>query len=224
MPTVVYAAQVHITTIGLAPHLTEMLRTLRRDPAVSTIHLWVNKEGGLPRVRELREDSRVDAHIHYHPLNGIYEQWNAALDWTERYDAEDRIAVVLNDDLTLPADCISDVLEKMLRFPHFALVGLPYEGSQHQHDIAATRGTYKSAGMGGFAWAAWPKRCGRVAPGYTWWFGDDDLVMRTLDSGEGVGIARGTPLIHEASYSSSRSPEVLNDIEADRRLYESHWG
>lgn len=222
MAQTVYAAQVHITSIGLAPHLGPMLQTLRQDPSVSVIHVWVNKAEGVSPVDEIIHSSGVDVALNYRPLNGIYDQWNAALDWVARYN-EDRIAVVLNDDLTLPPLAISNVMEKMVAAPEFALVGLPYEGSQTQYDIAATRGTYKSAGMGGFAWAAWPKRCARVAPGYTWWYGDDDLVMRTLDAGHGVGIARGTPVQHEIGYSSSRRPEVLADLDADRRLFDRYW-
>lgn len=219
----VYAAQVHITSIGLAPHLAAMLPVLRADRAVSTIHLWVNKSDGLQAVRDLERQSGVDCHLHYEPTNGIYDQWNAALDWTARY-SEDRIAVVLNDDLIMPPDAINDIVTKMVRQPEFALVGLPYEGSQTQYDIAATRATWSGGGIGGFCWAAWPRRCARIDPRFDWWYGDDDLVQRTLFMGEKVGVARGTPVGHETSYTTQQRPELMDRVAEDRKLFDSLWG
>lgn len=210
------AAQVHIPTLGMADTLDHLFETCRADPAVSTITLWVNRPGYVPKITE-RFPLAI---VRYRPGKTIYQEWNEALDTTGRYE-EDRIAVVLNDDVILPELAISNMVEKMLALPEFALVGFPYR-EQLRKGIHEVSGTFKDGGVGGFAWAAWPHRVARVDERFQWWYGDDDLVRRTIAKGERVGMVVGKPISHLSGLTAMHF-DLASEIARDAALYRELW-
>lgn len=216
--TIYVAAQVHIPTLGMADTLDNLIEVCRADPAVSTITLWVNRAGGY--VTDL-DDRFPLCLLKWRPGYTIYQEWNEALNITGRYE-EDRIAVVLNDDIILPELAISNMVEQMQVCPEFALVGFPYK-HQSEKGIREVFGTYREGGLGGFAWAAWPHRVARVDERFQWWYGDDDLVKRTIAQGERVGMANIRPVEH-VSGSTAAHFDLTNEVARDTALYEELWG
>jgi len=221
-----------VPTIGLSPRLLPLLARLLAD-GCTDIRLPDNGDDpvhGLDRllaasnspatwlgVLHAREAGTIDA---YRTDATIYDSWNEAMDVCAGPLA------VLNDDIELPPGSIAEALRHLS--PVTPIVGLNYDPESmvaREADVRVVSGTFKSGGVGGFAFVVDPVYAPRVHPGFRWWYGDDDLMRRVAESGRRLVIAQGAPVAHpEPSTSGNQMPWLGDAVRADRLLFESLWG
>lgn len=222
-----------IPTIGMSDLLPALLHRLLLDGAHS-VALTCNQHSrnadvvallgrSSALVNAARKEGRVSLRSHQ---RSIYATWNAGM--THGVNRMLPVAC-LNDDIQLPPGSINVALECL---PGRAIVGLQHVGGDmavrrvevgHQ-GMKAAWGTYRDGGVPGFAFVVDPTRCARVDPGFTWWYGDDDLVQGTLAKGEACVVAVGAPVFHpEPSKSGNQMPWIAEAIARDERLFCERW-
>lgn len=213
-----------IPTIGLSPYLLPLLETLLADEHCLFIDLPDNgstdEPHGLtcqlldsdlmhPEVLEAIESGRI---MRRRTSGTIYRSWNEAMD-AARYTP----VAILNDDVVLAPGSIREALRHLSRT--VPVVGLEYRRRVAEGAVEAplreVSGTFKDGGLGGFAFVVLPDYAPRVDPGYQWWYGDDDLVRKTLRLKRTVAVATGAPVDHPRPSLSGNQMGWLNDAVRD---------
>lgn len=220
-----------VPTIGLSPRLLPLLARLLAD-GCTDIRLPDNGDDpthGFDRLLaaadspaqwigllHARETGTIVA---YRTDDTIYDSWNEAMDTCAGPLA------VLNDDIELPSGSIAEAASHLSA--QTPIVGLDYTSESMVARPGPCRfvsGTFKSGGVGGFAFVVDPVYAPRVHPGFRWWYGDDDLMRRVTDTGRRLMIAEGAPVAHpEPSTSGNQMPWLAEACDSDRRLYETLW-
>lgn len=167
-----------------------------------------------------------NARYMWRPGWNIYKTWNLGM----RYGALlGENVLVLNDDIALcrqgPA-----LMDEELSKGEWAMLGFDYDSGTWQgaenRGVREVHGTTRHGGIGCFAFAVNPRKCGRAHQGFWWWGGDDDLVYHTKSLGGKVGVMRGNPVDHETSTSARKHGNTIPNgwFEHDRQLLRSRWG
>lgn len=175
------------------------------------------------------------------PEAGIHAWWNLGADYAlERHGHRVHIAF-LNDDLCLGPGFMGAMSRALDSHPNLVAVSGNYDGRratdaglgrnepvQEVRDICA--GRYD--GTGGLAGFAFMTTGNLFTSGYRfpeeckWWYGDNDMVGVVLAGGGKIGIAIRAEVEHLDGGSRTgdwASPEMAEQLAADRKAFEARW-
>lgn len=152
----------------------------------------------------------------------LYDVWNQGIAWATESDEP---VAILNDDLVLPSGSLTIAAAKLMENRRYKLMGLNFRDPQGTPNAYApvreVWGTYRTHGFGGFAFVVAPG-CPLINPGYTWWYGDDDLAENIKEAGYKLGVAEGAPVDHpHASTSGHQFAWTSEAVDRDYKLYRS---
>lgn len=210
-----------IPSIGASPLLVDLLNLLKNaDVKTIVVDNYVVRSMAASYV-----DPGSTTYL-WRPGWNIYKTWNFGM----RYGALlGENVLILNDDITLcrqgPA-----LMDAELSKGEWAMIGFDYntaiwQGAENR-GVREVRGTTRHGGIGCFAFAVNPRKCGRAHQGFQWWGGDDDLVYHTKSLGQKVGVMLGNPVDHETSTSARKHSNAIPQgwFEHDRQLLKDRWG
>ena len=223
-----------IPSIGLSPHLPQLLKSLLEDSNVETIYLFDNSSEEKSQAVECIYDSSFedllfDAFdgdkiiLYRNPGECIYYSWNFGI---EQSTLQNTPCAIFNDDIILPKGSISAALN-VLNKSECQLVGFNHREPNRDVDPNAgfleVHGTNRKGGIGGFAFIVAPNTP-LIDINFKWWYGDDDLCNRILQQGKKLHIALGAPVFHpEPSTSGNKQVWVNDAIAKDSALYVQIW-
>lgn len=227
---------VGIPSIGLCDLLHPLVADLLEQNEFDEFMLIDNSETG--KVLEFyRNESRVT--VAHHPEWTITQMWNAMWAHTKVQGTARGIpsnAVILNDDIRIPKNFISRLVQVLrsddeiaCAYPNYRLP-LNQDGLEAAASWTPTKGTYKDGGMWGCAFALKGELLNVVIPPmdeqFRVWCGDDDLVEQIRLAGRLVVRVNTLPLEHQASSSFNQMEGIhqlgWDDVERFRRKY-GHW-
>lgn len=171
------------------------------------------------------------------PDAGIHEMWNRGIFEALRPPDVTSVAI-LNNDLELGFDALTECDEVLQKLPEFAAVCPNYDGRpspeprrvQVVDDICANRydGT---GGLAGFAMviaADWLRDGYRFPEDLRWWCGDNDLVLTAYAAGRKCGIVLDATVVHLDGGGQTAgdwmSPEFEEITQADIATFRAKWG
>lgn len=160
----------------------------------------------------------------------FYRMWNDG--WRHAAENGYQVVAFLNDDITLADGSIDVAVDALNSHPDYGLLGLNWRrplaaGIDPAAGVLPVRGTYRTAGIGGWAFLLRANLWGVVPPideAYHIWYGDDELVAAVDASGYGVGLALGAPVEHAHSATLDRFPELMARTGADHQRFVRRWG
>lgn len=213
---------VWIPTIGLSPHLERLIEDCLADPLNPRIYVMDNgmTEGQRRALAECFVGRPVQILIETGKT--IYEMWNHAIVTGRRYG--DYVAI-FNDDIQIVPNTLTVMKAALEADPSMVLLGLDPDATEATApECRYVTGTYKDGGLTGFAFMIYANDCPLADQGYTWWYGDDDLVRSVIQSKRHVGKLIGWPVWHAGSLSGNAHWERLEAlVEDDRKHYEEKW-
>lgn len=162
------------------------------------------------------------------PGLGLYAIWNRGMAIAQNDKPGPAIAVILNDDIEIPSGTIRLLINTLKANPSIAVLGADYKTPHldplDEPTINYCRGTYRSGGIGGFAFACRADLC-RVDEQFEWWGGDDDLVNSAVQAGFRTAVLLGAPVRHpEPETSAVKFPELNEAKDRDRARMLAKWG
>lgn len=212
-----------IPTIGASPMLRPLVATLVEEGV--NVVLIDNLPADRPTPEQVVNTWNSARYLSRPDWRGIYRQWNLGMGYGALANVP---TLVLNDDIVLEPGAATKMVT-WLNGTEWAILGFDYlpQGYKQRTEAVAVFGTYRTCGVGGFAFGVNPRRCARVDLRFRWWGGDDDLVQATLAKGERVGLLRGAVVAHPTpSLSANANGDLLPEgwAEHDRALLISKWG
>ena len=186
---------------------------------------WLHRIRTVPKIEAVR----------YPPLGGaystgveqrhsLYRSWNLAMEWAWRVDD---VAVILNNDLTVPEGFVPRLAAALEQAPPDVAIAYPDTlGTRHPNPapLTRTRGLWPD-GMTPFAFAIAPRRYPRlpeIDERYVLYCGDVELLWRTQATGLTAARVNGLPVEH-ALGATRKQGRWWATIETDRNLREIKW-
>jgi GT2 family glycosyltransferase len=203
---------------------------LRADPGVSQIVVLDNGSTDGTADWLANQDDLVTVDC---PDFNIHEMWNVGIE-AALADPKVTAVAILNNDLELGPEAMSECAKALAVQPQFAAVCPNYDGRKvapgaiiPTTEICAGRydGT---GGLAGFAMVLardfaetyrFPEDC-------TWWYGDNDLVLTAGKEGRKIGIVGAATVEHLDGGGQTgdwMSPEMQAITEADRKVFLAKW-
>lgn len=159
----------------------------------------------------------------------FYKMWNHA--WKTACDYNYDAVALLNDDIKINSQSLTEAHTVLLGDPTIGAVGLNYhrpltETTHLKPDFLETQGTYKDGGIWGCAFLLRASTWGNVPPideNYWLWYGDDELFINLKNHGWKCGIATNAAVFHEASTTTNMFPELRAKTGLDEELFRSKF-
>lgn len=189
--------------------------------------------------------SKIDSRLRWVDSTGVtlYNMWNNMLRRVnDESDGEPVSLAFLNSDVRLPHMAMHDMAILMRRGGYkIATVDprLPALPSQHfgywnpqilqamhwfperKAEDAPPRPPVAWAMMIAAEW--WKDEPWCVDPRYLWWYGDDDIMLRTQQRGGRIARIAGLGSDHLGSSSDAHNPRKAEMIASDTALFEKMW-
>ncbi len=163
--------------------------------------------------------------VHW-PGWSIYEMWNEAIERGIEYDA----VIILNNDVTLSADCIT-LLAEALQNDAVGLAAPFYQDREDKGRDEVVHGTLRTFGWWGAAFGVKTQtlKDHAVPPideRFKWWGGDDDLAEQINKAGLEQRLITGTSFVHlgGGSQTGNTLPWIEEAKAGDKALYASKYG
>jgi len=207
--------------------------------------VWVYDNGCTDATREWTEHrAKLDSRVEWFDARGIslYNMWNhMARRCNDEIGGPVNLAF-LNSDIRLPHMAMRDMAHLMRtygyqvatvdpRIPalpsqHFSywnpqILGAMHWFPQRMAEDAMPRPAVAWAMMIAAEW--WADQPWVVDPRYLWWFGDDDVMLRTVQRGGRICRIAGLGSDHLGGSSDAHNPRKAEMIEKDARLFERMW-
>lgn len=132
----------------------------------------------------------------------IHRWWNAGI--RQAQDGGARYALVVNDDVILPADAADEMVARL------------------QRDDAWLCGADPTA-ITGWCWLLDLDSPLRPDESFRWFFGDNDLWLRATHEGRLTGLNVGAVHVHP-NEATSRSAELAAVTREDEVIFRQKWG
>jgi len=224
---------VAVPSIGRSPLFAALLDVLWVDPVVEWLTVWdnsVEQAGAAQATRQAEswaDPTRVDVFGWPNPRN-LSRMWLAAQHEATAVGATH--LVCLNDDITLTAERGHPVGEWVANHDACNL-GLSCPSYLTPHVPPDTHrmvfGTYRDAGLAGFAWCLTLAGAPEIDEQFEWWGGDDDLVwsQATTDPPRAVGIIGATRVAHPCAETTAHTVAWTHTARNDDRArLHAKWG
>lgn len=217
-----------IPTLGISPHLENLVRTLMTDKSVGYIEIMNN--GNLD-LSAYSYDPWFEEHLPYVVVQdtqgkSIYEMWN---DFRVRQDWNNYTAF-LNDDIVIKPETLTLLRDALENDPTMAITYPDYAALwdyKPSGGIVYTDTTAGAGGMAGFCYMLRPNtKIPLIDENLKLYWGDDDLVKQVISQGYKIGRVSGLPILHAGSYTINRmdSGERNRLMEADRAYFNQKYG
>lgn len=180
-----------------------------------TIPTRFNRPTLLPLVLEAQKVAQVvivHTEPHHAPIRGTtpihstsnsIQQW-----WNEGLDKCDGPTLVLNDDVVATSTQLDTLFAALEKSDLVYLLG---------HRVGhATPFT-------GWCYGLHPSRI-RPDNAFGWWYGEDDMYRRAIESNMNVQAVDIPEIRHERSLSAFENPTHATMVEHDAILYHERWG
>lgn len=205
-----------IPSINESPYLNDLLDLLSNETCVEFICIVNNSDEEL----EFYQPEKVGV-IHAQGRS-IYDAWNIGISQSRHFNSP---VAILNDDIILTKGSLFAV-DLAFQDPSYGLIGLDY--TNPRLDLSApvrqVYGTYRTGGFGGFAFVLAPDMP-EVDGRFRWWYGDDDLGKRVMQTGRKLGVHTGAPVEHPFPSTTGFHHEWTGAaIPQDERLFTELWG
>ena len=220
-----------IPSIGCSVRLNGVVRSALASGA-DEVAVLENQDGHRhsPSALNMLVDDGLLAEVRYErlPKLGLYAIWNRGISLARNDRPGPAIAVILNDDIEIPAGTIRALMEALEDDQRIGVLGADY-ATPHLDPVedpvvSYVRGTYRHGGIGGFAFACRADVC-HVDEQFEWWGGDDDLVNTAVQAGYRTGVLLGAPVRHpEPETSAVKFPELSAAKDRDRERLRAKWG
>lgn len=225
-----------INTIGLVAPLAEQLLT---GDVVDEV--WLFDAGTDSTMKWAYHRAKLDDRLRWFDTRGerIYDLWNRAV-LSNSYEPTN--VAILNSDIRLPPNAIA-VMSSLMRGGGFTIATVdPTRPALHsQHHLAwnpslgqltspVTPRALSNPARFVVGWAFvvaaefWNGQEYAVHPGFEWWYGDDDLFLRTEQLGGKICRIEGIGSDHIGSVSDPYNPDKVNKTQRDAELFRKLWG
>lgn len=186
---------------------------------------WLGRLRTVPKVEVVRYPALGARYVHgLDRPHSLYRSWNLAIEWAARVDD---VAVILNNDLTVPERFVPRLAEALAAAPADVAIAYPDTlGTRHPADepITRTRGLWPD-GMTPFAFAIDPGRyptLPQIDERFILYCGDVELLWRTQATGLTAARVNGLPVEHRLG-STRKAGNWWDTIAADRAYREAKW-
>ena len=156
---------------------------------------------------------------------GIYGMWNLGVRLARDHHPTANVAV-LNNDIRTGPQFLARLAAGLRSRPDLWVVSPNYD-RRVVRGVEYVRSTFKRGGLAGFAFMARGEVFDEISfdEGFRWWYGDDDFVAQVEASGGRAGIVGDATVEHigGGAQTIKYTPQVLADIERDRRRMWAKW-
>lgn len=210
----------------------ELTQSIVTQLSAEGVPVVILDNGSTDGTREWLESADVS----YLDMAGanIHEMWNRGIEAALAADPDLTSVAVLNNDLHLGPEAITNCARALVMHPEYAAVCPNYDGRpmyvgqiQPTAHICANR--YDgSGGLAGFAMVIATDFLDgyRFPEELDWWYGDNDLVLSVLKAGRKCGIVGGADIVHLDGGGQTgdwMSPEMRAMTSADAEVFHAKW-
>ncbi len=209
----------------------------------------LQEQGGFDRIFLYDNADTQDERYEYHeqpwvvkiPAKGmnIHEMWNAGIKKALAENERCNIAI-LNNDLELGPDFLTEMADGLRAHPSIAAVSGNYDNREFVEKVQAVKGIAagREDGTGGFAGFAMMFRGELFAAGcplfdeeLQFWYGDNAMLMELEKAGATYGIVRDAHVKHIGGGSQTSgdgkghrlTPELAAVVEQDKAVFERKY-
>lgn len=212
-----------IPTIGLSPHLDDLVHTLAIENSIPT-RLYVNSEHVTESLLYIVEGWPHLGLIEliHEPDDTIYVEWNKAAIWArERHS----YLLCVTDDVVLLPETAPELVAALDVRPDYGLISTDIGVPHPSHAPSDVHAVSHQAGSR-YAFATWcfvarVEAWQDVDPRYRIWYGDDDLIWKVNAAGWKTGYLRGEGVTHHTSTTSNQLPWIHAAAAEDGQLWAS---
>lgn len=186
---------------------------------------WVDRLRTVRRIEVVRYPALGAPYPHApDAAHSLYRSWNLAIEWASRSGT---VAVILNNDLTVPAGFVGRLVEALAGAPDDVAIVYPDTLGQHHpapEPLTRTRGLWPD-GMTPFAFALDPARfptLPQIDERFVLYCGDVELLWRTQATGLFAARVNRLPVEHRLG-ATRKTGRWADTIAADRTLRDTKW-
>jgi GT2 family glycosyltransferase len=155
----------------------------------------------------------------------VYAMWNLGVRLARTRHPAGNIAI-LNNDIRTGPQFLTRLAAGLRSRPDLWVVSPNYD-HRVVRGMEYVQSTFKRGGLAGFAFMTRGEVFDEISfdEGFRWWYGDDDFVAQVEARGGRVGIVGDATVEHIGGGAQTirYTPEVLADIERDRRRMWAKW-